>query len=712
MFSTLLTACSDGGRDTEAQTEDVMETKAILSQYTVIFSESADIKIKTAATRFATALGEFTGTTVKAGDDYIGSSSPETTYEILVGDTNREQSSDVKKTLDSRDYTIRLVGEKIVINGGSGPAVLLALDEAKELLTTDRSAFLDESCAITVKNANVVDYYFVDYPAEVNRTAEQFSASITNDCGVTPVLLDSETVQLTEFDPNWSYTHHTRVGYFKGKVYAAWNTSPQDEDSVKGITYISYSSDFKNWSEPYQIAEMDPLGLYSPGFFYTHGDTLYFYYNYAKYETADKQGGVSENAYIYTTDGVNWSKPRPFGYYTGVTAPQASYGGRIFLCRGTAVLYTDDPTGETGWKKVELDTTAAKAAGARDLCEGNFYQTYDGVLHTVMRGDDGYLWHSESYNNGSSWTPIYKTSFTDDNAMAYFGKLPDGRIYYIGNPHFTGYSARATLALYISDEDGQRFDEQYILRMECDYSMERYGNAKSGYYGYPEAVIGDDGYIYVIYSKLKEVVEITRFKISDIGNTDAQTEIKYSENGKFLTFDSVANCGKVTPVNCYNMATKIKYDTDENALKISGGSSIELHRLFDGKLSTADYPVVAIRIKKENITAKYCGFVNWETDKTGKTKFGSFRYANDEEYHTMIIDLSEVSCYASSVKDSAKTDEAAQKIVDSFVGNWESLYIRLTGSQSDLNEDTAFYIKWVAFYPSVNDAITDLILEG
>lgn len=710
VVSLLMSACSDNTGKPSLDSEQILQTKNDLQKYTVVFSDSADIELKKAATNLAAMLSEYTGSQIEATDDYLGANQSENEYEILIGKTNREES--VVEGLSNKDYTISVVGTKIVVIGGSNPATLLAISEIKGLLTSAPTVFTDAANALTVRGADVSEFYYVKYPISVDRSAEDFSATINNIPAVVPQKINSEYVQINEYDPDWGYRHHARIGRLNGVNYIAWQETPQNEDDIGGRVLMSKSSDFKTWSEPTVILAGTLSESYSTGFFYTYNGTMYFYYNYAEYGSDGKQVNSGLGMYIKTTDGVNWSEPtKGLNYYTGETAPQASFGGRLFICRGLSVLYTDDPTGESGWKQVKLDGSEALENGAYGLNEASFYQTYDGVIHMLIRGSDGYMYHAESYNNGTSWSKIYKTGITDDNAMAYFGRLPDGRIFYIGNPYYSGYSVRGALILAISDDNGQNFSEQYVIRMECDYSMEGYGRAKSGYYGYPEAVIGDDGYMYIVYSKLKEVIEVTRIKLSDIGNDAALTPLKAEETGVFLNFSDSNSCKKVTAVSYANKKTSASYSSAENALKLSGGSAIEISDFLGGKVSAEKYPVLAIRVKKVNYTGKYCGLVYWETSDTPKEKFGSIWYPNDEEYHTMIIDLSEVSSYSSSVKGSDDTNAAAKDIVKSFTGTWEKLYLRFGGAE-DLENNSAFYIKWIAVYPSVNDAMNDVILNN
>jgi len=120
------------------------------------------------------------------------------------------------------------------------------------------------------------------------------------------------------------------------------------------------------------------------------------------------------------------------------------------------------------------------------------------------------LWLTESRDNGATWSPPVETDFSDTNAKFHFGRLPDGRFYYIGNPVGGG---RTPLALSLS-RDGVRFDRHFILG-DTHYESRRKGRWKGGEYGYPHSLI-HDGHLYVIVSRQKEAVEVLRVALGEL----------------------------------------------------------------------------------------------------------------------------------------------------------------------------------------------------
>ena len=135
------------------------------------------------------------------------------------------------------------------------------------------------------------------------------------------------------------------------------------------------------------------------------------------------------------------------------------------------------------------------------------------LLRNTFRGTGSFahrLWITESRDDGASWSEPVEAEFSDTNSKFHFGRLPDGRFYYVGNPIGRG---RTPLVLSLS-RDGVRFSEHYIIGDE-HYIQHRPGHAKGGEYGYPTSLV-HDGWLYVIVSRQKEAVQVLRVRLSQL----------------------------------------------------------------------------------------------------------------------------------------------------------------------------------------------------
>ena len=267
---------------------------------------------------------------------------------------------------------------------------------------------------------------------------------------------------------------------------------------------MSTSEDFINWSAPEvllepEIGDYGNLKILTPGGITVCQDLLTVYY------TENDNNGVSDTRLspelyaIVSPDGERWSSPIDIGLAIfPCHRPLKVSGDRLVMSCNRSTYYTDDPAGLSGWLKsgtASQDQTGYITFEDKrpSLCEGEILMHPDGVLYNLFRNSsyDGYLWQSQSNDNGATWTMPVRSGFSDNNTKSFFYTLDDGRCLYIGTPDNTAPGSRYPLVLALS-YDGFSFDDCYILsddRYEQQYS----GRWKGGDYGYPFAYI-KDGY--------------------------------------------------------------------------------------------------------------------------------------------------------------------------------------------------------------------------
>ena len=364
------------------------------------------------------------------------------------------------------------------------------------------------------------------------RSAEE-SAKLINNTSPTMHDIESEAVNLYIPTQGASYTHHPFLASFKGRLYAMFSLGKEDEDDCGQHVMIASCdlTDFSSWTTPKPLVDvtrgehsdvvMVPMG------FYVYGDTLAAYYRSFEYDEASlRENGtkrpLAESSYsivnnklyaLVSTDGENWTQAESYQNGGGGNYPPvATQSGRLLMAGATVHAYSDDLSGVGRWSMSITPTGTAYARGADLLTEGSFFQTDDGIIHMMLRTNTDYLWCSESYDDGKSWTEPYPTNFTDCWAKFQFGRLPDGRFFYIGNP--VPDSGRKPLVLSISD-NGTDFKDWYLLQTES-YRQQFPGLYKGGVYGYPHGVVEGDS-MYIIYSKHKEAIDVMRISLANLG---------------------------------------------------------------------------------------------------------------------------------------------------------------------------------------------------
>lgn len=354
-----------------------------------------------------------------------------------------------------------------------------------------------------------------------------------------------ESVFLYRPETNWTYSHHAGITFFKGRFFAIWSNSRKDEDAPGQRVLLATSKNFRKWTEPCPLVdsvtgENGVERVLTAAGFHAHKGTLVAYFgNYGPNKETTRLQAVT------TTDGRRWTPVRDIGVPVNPNhPPQKTASGRLIISGNISFPWTDDPAGLHGWHMTgiyppEMQETikddpasfwevAARQGWPAGLCEGSFYQTDDGVLHMLLRNamTKGVtyrhrLWLSESRDDGRSWSAPVETEFSDTNAKFHFGRLPDGRFFYVGNPVGRG---RTPLVLSLS-KDGVRFDDHYILG-ERSYTQLQPGKAKGGEYGYPHTLIRK-GRLYVIVSRKKEGVEVLRLNLSELRKPASEASTRF-----------------------------------------------------------------------------------------------------------------------------------------------------------------------------------------
>lgn len=360
------------------------------------------------------------------------------------------------------------------------------------------------------------------------------------------VRLPVERAWLYRPETEWLYSHHPHLTFFRGRYVAIWSNGRQDEDAPGQRVLISSSADFLRWTEPVPLIDVLP-GQHSERVltaagFHQHDGQLVAYAGSYEYrpECLDEQGRrrPGDKGHMNTTllavtsrDGASWSRPRDLKLpIVPNHGPQRIASGRLIISGNISFPYSDDPSGLAGWHMAGI-YPASMAEGVVDdsesfwkvqaaagwpngLCEGSFYQTDDGILHMLLRTNTERLWLTGSADDGATWSAPKPAEFSDNATKFHFGRLPDGRFYYVGCPDPEPRWKRSPLVLSLSG-DGSDFDRHFILAdAATPYAQRAAGMHKGGDYGYPHTLV-HDGWLHVIVSRRKEAVEVMRVRVAD-----------------------------------------------------------------------------------------------------------------------------------------------------------------------------------------------------
>jgi len=332
---------------------------------------------------------------------------------------------------------------------------------------------------------------------------------------------------------SYMFSHHPYLCWFKGVYISMWSNGMKDEDDPGQRVVVSYSTDFMHWSAPEVLAEpgKDKNGdreiLTAAGFYESNGQLVAYFGSYNKNRTHTLLLART------SSDGRKWNQQLDLGIPVIPNhTPSRIINGRLIICGNFSFPYSDSSSGTEGWKMAgfypqEMGMVSDnpwsfwKVSKGMELpvslCEGSFFQTDDSVIHMLLRSAgvtfDGYLWLTESNDNGLTWSRPVKTGFTDNDHKFHFGRLPDSRFYYVGCPVAFPRGKRSPLVFSLSD-DGIHFTNHHIIA-DQPYTRKSEGRYKEGQYGYPTTFLMN-GMMYIIISRQKEGVEVIRFAIDQL----------------------------------------------------------------------------------------------------------------------------------------------------------------------------------------------------
>ena len=292
------------------------------------------------------------------------------------------------------------------------------------------------------------------------------------------------------------YVNNVLITSFSGKYYCMWQSSARDEDTPDTRVVYSTSLDGLRWEASMDLALPTDSTFVAPGGWIQRGDSLTAILNYVCARDRSK-GGTAW--YSSTYDGKEWTSSQPLLMADGsplqgmfeqdpLQLPGGRTVGAAHFRPGLRVnpVYTDDPSALAGWKE------ATFPVGEGNPLEPSQYLAPDGKLVMIFRDQASSFLKlaSVSEDQGESWTPPMKTNIPDSRSKQCAGTLPDGRVFWVGNP--TGSKSRRILALALS-ADGYHFDKAFLLAGPEDLPPRRNeGRYKTLGYNYPKAAVLSD----------------------------------------------------------------------------------------------------------------------------------------------------------------------------------------------------------------------------
>lgn len=138
------------------------------------------------------------------------------------------------------------------------------------------------------------------------------------------------------------------------------------------------------------------------------------------------------------------------------------------------------------------------------LIEPTTIRLSDGTIAVLMRADwGGYLWRTDSHDNGRTWSKAYQTEIPNPSSMVDLVRLADGRIALIHNPVGGKVGERARrdpLAVWVSD------DEMKTWSIKANVIA-------GGALAYPDSIVLDSGKLVFGYDRDRRQVRFVEVHV-------------------------------------------------------------------------------------------------------------------------------------------------------------------------------------------------------
>ncbi len=180
-----------------------------IAEYTVVRGDLCSDEEKKALVTFRETVMKNLGITLPALTDWIGEGQQEREKEILIGETNRNESIKLMEGLGYNDFAIEKVGTKLVIVGGSGKATIAAVEYFIENYVDIYQATLSYPkdgykytrdyllSSITIDGTPITEYKL--YATDPDIDLKEIQTALSDSVAGAYVEIDEEIKQFTKY---------------------------------------------------------------------------------------------------------------------------------------------------------------------------------------------------------------------------------------------------------------------------------------------------------------------------------------------------------------------------------------------------------------------------------------------------------------------------------------------------------------------------------
>lgn len=273
-----------------------------------------------------------------------------------------------------------------------------------------------------------------------------------------------------------------------GSLLCCWFAGTHEGESDVGI-YLSKRTE-AGWSEP-QLLVNGAAANWNPVLFVGADARILLFYKQGQ-QIADWQTWLLQS----TDNGETWSGPQELvpGDVSGGRGPVRNKplrlaDGRILAGASTehgiwkafadisdddgaswhksAVVQIDGLQYQAGEKTAESNIAVSQQSFyGRGVIQPSLWQSADGSVHMLLRSSEGFVYRSDSADNGETWCSAYALSLPNNNSGLDLVRTAGGVLYLVCNPVAANWGQRSPLSLFQSTDDGASW--RRLLELETE----------------------------------------------------------------------------------------------------------------------------------------------------------------------------------------------------------------------------------------------------
>lgn len=310
-----------------------------------------------------------------------------------------------------------------------------------------------------------------------------------------------------------------------GSLLCCWFGGTHEGESDVGI-YLSRRTD-AGWSKP-KLLVNGVAANWNPVLFASADGRLLLFYKQGQ-QIADWQTWLLQSK----DNGETWSGPQELvpGDVSGGRGPVRNKplrlaSGRILAGASTehgiwkAFADISDDDGASWYKSsaVQIDGLQYQAGEktadsniavsqqsfyGRGVIQPSLWQSADGSVHMLLRSSEGFVYRSDSADDGETWCSAYALCLPNNNSGLDLVRTAGGVLYLVCNPVAANWGQRSPLSLFQSTDDGASWQKLFDLETE------------SAEFSYP-AIIAEDEDLVLTYTYKRINIACVRLSADEL----------------------------------------------------------------------------------------------------------------------------------------------------------------------------------------------------